>query len=72
MNKSTPEAIRMALNNIQIESGRDVSDVLAYIEELEFKAVKLEEELRKMRISTARKPASASSMNSRLKDALRE
>lgn len=72
MEKRTPEDIRAALKNMQIESGRDVSDVLAYIEELEFKAARLEEELRKTRIGAARKTASASSMNSRLKDALRE
>lgn len=72
MEKHKPEGVRMALDRIQIQSGQDLSDVLAYIEELELKAAKLEEELRKIRIGAVRKTASDSSMNSRLKDALRE
>ncbi len=72
MKKLTAESVRAALESMRNGSGRELSDVLAYIEELETKAAKLEEELRKTRIATARKPSSAASMNSRLKDALRE
>jgi hypothetical protein len=70
--KLTPEGVRAALAGMHNESGIDTSDLLAYIEELESKAAKLEEELRKARIGSARKTSSDASMNSRLKDALRE
>ncbi|MDF2836148.1 MAG: hypothetical protein K0Q63_1788 [Paenibacillus sp.] len=72
MAKLTPEGVRAALAGMHNESGIDTSDLLAYIEELESKAAKLEEELRKSRIGSARKTSSDASMNSRLKDALRE
>lgn len=72
MAKLTPEEARSALKDMQNTAGMDASGVLAYIEDLEARIAKLEEELRKTRLAAARKAASASSMNSRLKDALRE
>ncbi|MDQ6419047.1 hypothetical protein RB620_06305 [Paenibacillus sp. LHD-117] len=72
MAKLTPDEARSALRDMQEASGMDVSGVLAYIEDLESKAAKLEDEVRKLRLSAARKSSPASSMNSRLKDALRE
>ena len=72
MGKLTYEEVLSTLKNMELTSGGDVSGVLVYIEELKSKTVKLEEELRKLRLAAARKTSSASSMNSRLMDALRE
>ncbi|MHA6484801.1 hypothetical protein ACX1C1_23205 [Paenibacillus sp. strain BS8-2] len=72
MEKLSPEAVRAALQDIQIKTGSDLSCVLAYITELESKVVKIENELQKHRTNSVRKFSADSSMNSRLKDALRE
>lgn len=72
MRKLTSEEVLSALKDMQRASGMDATDVFAYIKELESKASRLEEELRKLRLSASRKPASGSPMNSRLMDALRE
>lgn len=71
-NKFTPEEARFELLQLLREAGREHSGLLAYLTELEAKCKHLEDENRRYRDAAARRATSASSMNSRLKDALRE
>ncbi|REK76141.1 hypothetical protein [Paenibacillus paeoniae] len=70
--KMTSDEARFELLQLLGEAGREQSGLLPYLEELEKKCKRLEDENRKYRDAAARRASSAASMNSRLKDALRE
>lgn len=53
-------------------TGCEQAVLLQYIQELEEKCMRLEEENRRFKAAAARRASAAPSMNSRLKDALRE
>lgn len=70
--KLTPSEARSELLRLFQDAGKESRELLLYIEQLEEKCLRLEEENRRFKEAAARRASAASSMNSRLKDALRE
>ena len=73
MDKSEiPAQMRDKLEKLFFDAGYTVPELLKYMDDLERRHKLLEEEARKLRLAAARKTPSAGTMNSRLRDALRE
>ena len=68
----TREEARSMLEKLFLDAGREVQDLVLYLENLEQSNRELREELTRMKQSQARRGQASSTMNSRLKDALRE
>jgi hypothetical protein len=68
----TPEQLRAAVLQLFHDAGYTVPELLPYIDDLTQENDHLKQELKRLRLASARGSASQGSMNSRLKDALRE
>lgn len=70
--KTTAEQMRDKVEKLFRDAGYPVPELLEYIENMELQQARMSEELKKWRQAAARRSPSAASMNSKLKDALRE
>jgi len=70
--KTTAAHMREKVEQLFQDAGYTVPELLEYIDNMERKQLQMDEELKKYRQAAARRSSSASSMNSKLKDALRE
>ncbi|WP_336788551.1 hypothetical protein [Paenibacillus sp. MMO-177] len=68
----TPELLREAMLQLFRDAGYTVPELLPYIDGLTRENDRLKQELKRLRLAAARGSASSDSMNTRLKDALRE
>ncbi|MGO4109968.1 hypothetical protein [Paenibacillus sp. YAF4_2] len=68
----TPEQMREAVLQLFQDAGYQVPALLPYIDGLTQENDRLKQELKRLRLAAARGSSSLDSMNSRLKDALRE
>lgn len=66
------EQIRQAIQKLFQDAGYSVPELLPYIDSMTLENDRLKQELKKLRLAAVRGSASMDSMNSRLKDALRE
>lgn len=70
--KTTTEQIRLAVHKLFEDAGYSVPELLPFIDSLSAENDRMKQELKKLRLASIRGASSADSMNSRLKDALRE
>ncbi|SFD55906.1 hypothetical protein SAMN05216378_0442 [Paenibacillus catalpae] len=68
----TPEQLRADVLQLFQDAGYTVPGLLPYIDDLVQENDRLKQELKRLRLAATRGSASPGSMNSRLKDALRE
>ncbi|WP_336772807.1 hypothetical protein [Paenibacillus sp. MMO-58] len=68
----TQEQLREAVLQLFRDAGYSVPELLPYIDGMSQENDRLKQELKRLRLAAARGSASSDSMNSRLKDALRE
>ncbi|MCM3626563.1 hypothetical protein M3194_04190 [Paenibacillus glycanilyticus] len=68
----TPEQLREAVLKLFQDAGYTVPGLLPFIDGLTQENDRLKQELKKLKLASVRGSASPGSMNSRLKDALRE
>lgn len=68
----TTEQMREAVEKLFQAAGYSVPELLPYIDKITADNDRLKQELKKLRLASTRNSAAESSMNSRLKDALRE